>query len=75
MKRVIALHLCFWRVGDASRRQDIRHVKACHADPVVCHPERPHLQGSEERKIGFIRNPVSLIGAALAATSLATISE
>ena len=37
--------------------------------------ERPHLQGSEERKIGLIRNPVSLIGAALAATSLATISE
>ena len=36
--------------------------------------ERPHLQGSEERKIGLIRNPVSLIGAALAATSLATIA-
>jgi hypothetical protein len=36
--------------------------------------ERPHLQGPEERKIGLIRNPVSLIGAALAATSLATIA-
>ena len=75
MKRAIALHLCVGCVSDTSRRQDIRHVKACHADPVVGHPERPHLQGSEERKIGLIRNPVSLIGAALAATSLATISE
>ncbi|MFZ2084496.1 MAG: NapC/NirT family cytochrome c, partial [Candidatus Sulfotelmatobacter sp.] len=36
--------------------------------------ERPKLQGPEERKISLIRNPVSLIGAALAATSLATIA-
>ena len=38
MKRVIALHLCFRGVGDTSRRQDIRYVKACHANPVVGHP-------------------------------------
>ena len=32
------LHRCFRRVGDCSRRQDIRQVKACHANPVVSHP-------------------------------------
>jgi hypothetical protein len=36
--------------------------------------ERPHLQEPQERKISLIRNPISLIGAALAATSLATIA-
>jgi len=36
--------------------------------------DRPKLQGPEGRKISLIRNPVSLIGAALAATSLATIA-
>jgi hypothetical protein len=33
-----ALHLGFRRVGDSSRRRhEIRHVKACHADPAVGH--------------------------------------
>jgi nitrate/TMAO reductase-like tetraheme cytochrome c subunit len=36
--------------------------------------ERPELQGPEEHKIGLIRNPVSLIGAASVATSLTTIA-
>jgi hypothetical protein len=35
---------------------------------------RPELQGTQERKIGLLRNAISLIGAALAATSLATIA-
>jgi hypothetical protein len=33
-----ALRLCVRCVSDTSRRQDTRHVKACHANPVVGHP-------------------------------------
>lgn len=33
-----ALHLCLRRVSDAYRRQAIRQVKACHANPPVSHP-------------------------------------
>ena len=36
--------------------------------------ERPDLPATGEQKISLIRNPVSLIGAAIAATSLATIA-
>jgi hypothetical protein len=34
----VRLHFCFRRVGYSFRRQDIRQVKACHANPVVGHP-------------------------------------
>ena len=37
-------------------------------------PEQPQFQGPVERKPSLLRNPVSLMGAALAATSLATIA-
>ena len=36
--------------------------------------EQSHLQSPQKRKISLVRNPVSLIGAALAAASLATIA-
>jgi len=32
------LHFCLGRVGDTSRRQNIRHVKTGDANPVVGHP-------------------------------------
>lgn len=32
-----ALHLRFWRVGNSSRRQAVRQVDACDANPVVGH--------------------------------------
>lgn len=36
-------------------------------------PEHPELEGKTEGQASLIRNPVSLIGAALTGTSLATI--
>ena len=30
-------YLCLWRVGDRSRRQELREVKARHANSVVRH--------------------------------------
>src|ERR1017187_2913898 len=34
---MIALHFSFRRVGDSSRQQEIRQVKAGHANPIVGH--------------------------------------
>ena len=33
-----ALHLCSWRFDDSFRRQEIRHLKARDANPVLGHP-------------------------------------
>ena len=38
VQKLFALYLYVRCVSDTSRRQDIRHVKACHANPVVGHP-------------------------------------